>query len=358
MLANEMNEASMSSTISSQDSHVISAVECRKVTHKESSPPNIFNNSSGLKYLHKKFKRVASTVIEDICDKVKTNAYINQTPVYSASKDSDASVRHNSNGEAPAASSNAVAVSVQSHINESEKNSQDIVAKCIQCRKSLEEQQHKFCNECNPELINASAKYGHGVLRNEFSSKQNVSGSNTRGDGTAMVAVQPAHKQYETKFLDSLNTCKNVRSPKPMDWLDLPLQQKTNYKFDPYAEDFRTKTNLIADSVPQNFKENLLRGAHNLSAQTLNASTSPKNVESISACTSNKSPVRRKHLDRPNSCVTCGVECKNRSLLYKHCRLVSEQMQHFSKCFTFGIVIFILIFLFLFVSSDFKEYKP
>lgn len=398
--ANQVNEASMSSTVSSHESHANSAVECQKNTHKESSPPNIFNNSSGLKYLHKKFKRVASAVIEDICDKVKTNADPNQnqttnTVVESALKRGDAiTISHNLNGETLNVAVNAVAnatvaataakttadivdatpvvvANVQSHINESETNSQDFVVKCIQCRKSLDDQQQRFCNECNPELINASAKYGHGVLRNQFSSKHNVIGGDLRSSGggggtittttatiltaatvaaaaattTTMSAatLQQAYKQYEIDFLDSLSKCKNDSTTRIM--TVSPLQQKTNYEYESYAEEYRTRNHTSADNVPQNFKENLLRGTQlDLTVQTLNASTSSKNaMGSNSGSASNKSSIRRKNGDRPWICATCGIECKSKGLLYKHCRYGIFFM-HFDLRFVYQIFWYIYQF--------------
>lgn len=361
----------MSSTITSNDSHANSAVECQKITHKESSPPNLFNNSSGLKYLHKKFKRAASTVIEDICDKVKTNVDASQTlnVTDSALKQSDITPLHNLNGESvnvaatiahtadikvttadAGSGAAAIIINVQSHINESVTNSHDFATKCIQCRKLLNEHQHHFCNECNPEHLNASAKYGHGVLRNEFSSKHNVMGGNihcanigggsitigtvtaattTTATATATSTTQHPYKQYEVDFLDSLSKCKTDTTPRIM--TVSPLQQKTNYEYEPYAEDYRTKRNTIAGNVPQNFKENLLRGTQfDRTVQTLNASISSKNMMgSNSVSASNKISTRRKNCDRPWICATCGIECKSKGLLHKHCRFVTIFLSFF-----------------------------
>lgn len=300
-----MNEASMSSAaVPKPDSHA--DVECQKPIHKESSPPNIFNNSSSLKYLHKKFKRVASAVIEENCEKVRT------------------SLLH-----ALGETTSAAGAVQSSHINDSVLNSQEIAivtAKCAQCRKSLDERQTKFCNECNPELMNAAAKYGHGVLRNELS-KHDV-GADLRTVGTRISAgIQlTAHKQYDTDSIDNLSKCKNDSSIRVITVSPLQ-QQKTNkhYEYDGLADDYRTKVNQMAiGTVPHNFKENLIKGAQfELAIQTAHVSTDLRNNNDASSSTANasgKSVVRRKTGERPYPCVTCCLEFKSRSQYYKHCR--------------------------------------
>lgn len=304
---NDMNEASMSSAaVPKSESHA--DVECQKITHKESCPPNIFNNSSSLKYLHKKFKRVASAVIEENCEKVRT------------------SLLH-ALGET---TSNSAASAVQSsHINDIVSNSQEIAivtAKCAQCRKSLDERQHKFCNECNPELMNAAAKYGHGVLRNEFSKHDVVADLRTVSTRISAGIQLTAHKQYDTDSIDNLSKCKNDSSIRVITVSPLQ-QQKTNkhYEYDALADDYRTKVNQMAiGNVPHNFKENLIKGAQfELAIQTAHVSTDLKNNNDAGSSTSiagGKSIVRRRTGDRPYPCVTCCVEFKSRSQYYKHCR--------------------------------------
>lgn len=287
MAANEVNEANMSS----RDSHTVSD-ECQK--SKESSPPNIFNNTLGsLRYLHKKFKRVASAIVEENCEKVKTNANSTASP---SKSDPPQCAPLNLNGDTFA---------VQSHINETSQ-----AAACMQCRKSLNDRQHKFCIECNPELINASAKYGHGVL-NEFS-KQNV--------GTRSTSLQ-AHK-HETDLLDNLlsNKCKSDNSFRMINVS--PLLQKPNKYCDQLTEELRPKLHFSSvagdnsGAAPQHFKENVVKAQH--AFQALHTATKPS-----SSVVATKSSVRRKHNERPYSCAPCGIGFKSRAQYQKHCRCVS-----------------------------------
>lgn len=347
ILASDMNEASMSSAAAStNDSHT--DVECQKATHKESSPPNIFNNSSSLKYLHKKFKRVASAIIEEHCDKVKANANANLLLTTSSlSSTESSSLKYdaalNLNGEVMTTTPAMPVTAVQSsHINESETNSQDVVVdattatvatRCIQCRKSLDGRRNRFCNECNPELINAVVKYGNNMLRNEFSNK-NV-GADLRACGTrtsatvatAVVAVATAsvqhasHKRYERDLIDSLSKSKNDISNRLLTVCPLQ-QQKTNkhYGYDSVVEDFGAKVNQMSvGDVPQNFKENLIKSAqHDLTEFTVRA----PNVSG--ECSNAGYQARRKNHDKSYPCITCGIDFKSRNQYYKHCRFVES----------------------------------
>lgn len=312
MQTNDMNEASMSSAVSSQDDPVVSVVECQKSTQKESSPPNIFNNTSSLKYLHKKFKRVASAIIEDNCEKIKTNINVNKS-AENTLKCNSAS-RQNLNGESSA-------TIVQSHINESKTNSQEFIGKCMHCQMLTDDQRHKFCEKCNPELTNATAKYGYGVQRNEFHIRN---GDANFGAVAATSTTIQTNKQYESDLKESPNKSKNDCLIRVV--TVSPLQQKTNYEYESSTvEDFRTKSIQIASSVPQNFKENSIKGAqHDHSVQYPNPNACSKVIGggAGSVSVANKRLARRKSSDRPYPCTTCGIEFKSRSQYYKHCRFV------------------------------------
>ncbi|XP_055310009.1 serine-rich adhesin for platelets-like [Sitodiplosis mosellana] len=304
ILASDMSDASRSSTaVSTNDSHT--NVECQKATtHKESSPPDIFNNSNSLKYLHKKFKRVASAIIEEHCDKIKANAAnanLLSTEGSSLKYDATLALPHNLNGETTIATktvnealgSASATVVRSSHINECETNSQDDVATAAAAaatvstkisRQLLHGRNHRIGNESNPEmqLINASAKFGNNVLRNELSNK-----------------IYAPHKQYETDLINNLSKCKNDISTRLLTVSQLQ-QQKTNkhYGFDLLLDDIGSKVNLVsAGDVPQNSKENLIKSrqfvTHELTERIPNAS-----CESSSANTANKSSVRRRNNDK------------------------------------------------------------
>lgn len=272
-----MNETSMSSTVSSQDGHTVSDIECQKSTHKESSPPNTFNNSSSLKYLHKKFKRVASAVIEDNCEKVKTNSNANiltessskyEAPPFalSSSSSSSSSSSHSANGgETPA---NAV----QLHINESETNSQEFVAKCVRCRKKLDNRHQKLCNECNH--LYASARVRPDVQTIDLANKPHVTSAITvapvamagthmcslSADVTRIPTVQTTYKPYDMDFVNSIrkHDYELIRIKTVS-----PLQQKTNKRqdYDTLGQDIRTRVIDLAGCVPHNFKENFNKGS-------------------------------------------------------------------------------------------------
>lgn len=345
ILANELNEAAMSSTIVSSSpqqqpqqqqqqqpqGHTVSNVECQKSTHKESSPPNIFNNSSSLKYLHKKFKRVASAVIEDNCEKVKTNSNANILAGSSPLLVHSSLVLHSgvANGEISARA-------VQSHINESETNSQEFVARCVQCRKSLDDRQHKFCNECNLELI---SKYNHVGLKTHVTCSGNfaiaaatvavataaAAATDLRTDGMRISTVQPTFKPYEMDFVNNISKHETDRLIRIK--TVSPLQQKTNkrYEYDAVVQeipDIRAKSGVAA----HNFKENFIKVPQIADLSVQSVSTSSKiddggaGNSGSSASAANKSSVRRKNCDRPYPCVTCGLEFKSRSLANKHCR--------------------------------------
>lgn len=310
-----MSEASRSSAaVSTNDSHA--NVECQKgtATHKESSPPNIFNNSNSLKYLHKKFKRVASAIIEEHCDKIKANAAANANLLSPESSSARAAsvLSSNVNGETTVTAAASMATAVQSsHINERETNSQDdvatatattISARCMPSRQLVHGRNHRFGNEPNPELINATTKYGNNVLRHEFNNK-----------------IYATHKQhaYETDFIDSnLSKCKTDISTRLLAVSPLQ-QQKTNkhYGFDHLLlDDIGSKVNLVpAGNVPQNFKENLIKSrqfvAHELTTERIpNASGESSSINMAQ----NKSSVRRKTNDKSY----------RRSQYHKHSRCV------------------------------------
>lgn len=357
MLANNMNEASTSSTASTSDSHA-NTVECQKTTtttqtHKESSPPNIFNNSSSLKYLHKKFKRVASAVIEENCDKVKTNtnANLSSTEISSkydaaslllASKATATTTALSHNGETTIKTpANAVQLS---HINESETNSQDFDAVAELMR-------------------NAAKRHGPDVLcrmpQSEFS-KHNVGATDSTRIQTT-TTIHASHKQYENDLIDSLSKCKDNNSTR---LIGTPLQQqKTNKHYEndttmpaamaavtmaPISKDFRTKVIQLSTAAtatdtnaPQNFKENLNKSVQiHFSGSAENMRIPQYASGSSVPSTSNKSFVRRKTSERPYPCVTCGSEFKTRSQYYKHCRYVLDTIFYQSipnlmnsKCF-------------------------
>lgn len=370
-----MNESNMSSTattaVSTNDSHT--NVECQKAIHKEStSPPNIFNNSNSLKYLHKKFKRVASAIIEEHCDKIKANANLSSTTTTTTTTAStvstaksplfnndsvDVALSFNLNGETTASASTAAATittkkvvvatpvtAVQSsHINESEINSQNAASasasafdavKCIQCRKSLVHPGFRYCYKCNPELINANTKYGQ--IRNEFDNKNvnaELRGGGGGGGGVGVIDVgvgtrsarvqRPPHKQFETDLINSLSKCKTENS--------IRLHQQLMMRYEHYSlktEDNRIKN--IGDAMPQindfikiDYVNNAADIAYNLMPINLCG-------ESSNSSSANKTSIRRKNHDKAYPCITCGIEFKSRSQYIKHCRFVK-----FPFCFFF-----------------------
>lgn len=303
MITNEMNEANVSLAVSSRDSHIIPNLECQKIT--QDCPPDIFNNSSSLKYLHKKFKRVASTVIEDDCVKISTN--VNKTYLAECASKFDATILNNINGEAfsaAAAAAAAAAVITQSHINKPETNNSHVIEKYS-------------------ELTNVPAKRDQNLVNNESVSKRNVVGVDLSGNvcGLPKENVQQSHKIHATDFSDGINKCKN----------DGSLRGSTNTQnhCESLPEDFRTKTKTSIGL--ENIDENLVRNAqYNLSVQSANISVNSKsacsssNIESGRASVTRKLSARRKNNDRPYQCATCGIELKSKSQLYKHCRFVSS----------------------------------
>lgn len=349
MVENDRNVASMSSSSANPTADNNADHECQKTIHKESSPPDIFNNSSSLKYLHKKFKRVASAVIEENCEKVRTlhaNANLLSTDI--PSKYDAASLQLLQNNLNLEMLVDPVSAAQSSHINENETNSHDVVvvhtSKCVQCRKSLDERQHskKCCNECNPELINAATKYGHGVLRNVFSKNDTSADLRTSGAVTRTAAAAAAaaaataatvqhisHKQYDTDFIDSLGKCKNDSSIRII--TASPLQQQKTNKHYELTEVFRAKFNQLSSVGSLPHKENLSRATQlDLSIQSINTDSRNNNTNdtgSSSANAANKSFIRRKNNDKPYPCNICGIEFKSRSQYYKHCRFVPSLIQ-------------------------------
>lgn len=274
MLANEMSEVNVSLAVSSRDSHIISNLECQKITQKESSPPDIFTNSSSLKYLHKKFKRVASTVIEDNCVKVSTN--INKISV----TESASRIVNDVNGKA---FSGGAGIIDQSHINH------------------IPATNNSHASEKYSEHINVSANESIG------NNKVSGSGSGSDCDGLSKENIQKSHKLYATtNFSDGLNKCKS----------DVMLRRSTNtqnpVRYESLPEEFQSKTKV--SSKLKIFDENLVRNA-----DSKNACNS---IESVNASAKRKLSTRRKNSERPNQCATCGIELKSKSQLYKHCRCV------------------------------------
>lgn len=303
MLTNEMSEANISLAVSSRDSHIIPNLECQKITHTESSPPDIFNNSSSLKYLHKKFKRVASTAIEDNCVKISTN--VNKTLTECASK-FDATIV---NGEAFTVASAAAAdddnnvTITQSHINKPETNNSNVIEKYS-------------------ESINVPAKRDQKLVNNESVNKNRVIGVDLSGSSCHLPKenVQQSRKiQATTDFSDDINKCKNDGSfirGSTINCVSLP-------------EDFRTIAKT-SGGLLQNFDENLVQNVqYNLSTHSANANINSKsvcsssNIETCRVSVTRKPSVRRKTNERPYQCATCGIELKSKSQLYKHCRFVS-----------------------------------
>lgn len=310
MLASEMSEASVSLAVSSRDSHIISNLECQKITQNESSPPDLFNNSSSLKYLHKKFKRVASTVIEDNCAKVNTN--VNNTSSACASTKFNANVVNNVNGGA--FSDDAVAVAVgattaahQSHINKSAAN-------------------HSHASEIYSANSNVPAKRDHNLVKNESDSNHRaVVGVSGNHYGLSKENNQQSHKSYAMDFSDGINKCKNDAASHRAS-----THTQKNIGCEQLPEDFRIKAK--ASSRLQNFGENLVRNAEynnltvkssaNADVKSVYSGIGSGSIESGNAFVKSKVPPRRKNNERPNQCATCGIELKSKSQLYKHCRCV------------------------------------
>lgn len=307
MLTNEMNEANISLAVSSRDSHIIPNLECQKITHTESSPPDIFNNSSSLKYLHKKFKRVASTVIEDNCVKFSTN--VNKTLTECASK-FDATIVNNVNGEsfsaatiaaAAAADDDSVAIT-QSHINKPEANNSHAIEKYS-------------------EPTNVPAKRDQNLVNNDSVNKNSVIGVDLSGSNCSLPKerVQQPRRIRATGFADGLNKRKNDGSFDPGS-----TNARNTISCESLPADFRTKTKT---SVAQrNLDEIVVQSAqYNLSIQPASVSINSKssNIEIRRASVTRKPSTRRKNNERPYQCATCGIELKSKSQLYKHCRFVS-----------------------------------
>lgn len=316
MLTNEMNEANISLAVSSRDSHIIPNLECQKITHTESSPPDIFNNSSSLKYLHKKFKRVASTVIEDNCIKISTN--VNKTLTECASK-FDATIVNNVNGESFSAATNAafaaadgdnVAIT-QSHINKPETNNSHVIQKYS-------------------EPTNVPAKRDQNLVNNESVNRRSVVGVDLSGSNCSLPKenVQQRHKIRVTDFADGLNKCKNDASFNSGSTITQNAIARESL-----PADFRIqiKTGVGQRSLDESLVQ---RAQYNLSIQPVNVSINSKssNIEIRRASVTRKPATRRKPNERPYQCATCGIELKSKSQLYKHCRFVSPDFFLFFFC--------------------------
>lgn len=305
MLANDVNEESISVTLSSRGSHVTVNADSQKAIYKESSPPNLFNNSISLKYLHKKFKRIASAVTEDSYDKVKTDVNTNHetlettmvtpTATKNTMMDMKASqfvltAQNFMNGE------NSMAIDVQSHINKSEMNSQAVAAKCIQCRRLLDDQQSKACYGCNLELLNMSAKYDHDLLKNEYCKTNASSFDDFKVSGPNTSSCM----SYDTDSTDDLNKSKIDRSSNIIS--KSLSEQNTSNEYELTATDLRIKSSTMEATTPlQHFKENFIHDANlDQSAKRVNTSTSSKNIgnNSANANLTNRSLLRKKNCER------------------------------------------------------------
>lgn len=287
---------SMSSTVSSRNFDI----EYPKSPKGDMNPPIIFNNAASSKYLHKKFKRIASTVIEDTCDKIKPNT----------------------NGE-------SISVIGQLHINEQCQerltnnsnviviNSREILVNCVRCQNPINVQKYgtrndvnSFCAEC-------------------FGNNSNISVSNI-----TKASVEPSRSvTNETDSMDHLDKFK-VDSSSSLIAVS-PLQQKTNK---PSCDENTVKTSSIHSTEPQYLKENLIKGfpfdysAKELRANTISGQISENDNTSASRhlCTlcqfsSSKISILRKHISRTHANqkpYASNVEGIIRSNFSRQCRYV------------------------------------
>lgn len=343
MLTNEMNETIVSLAVSSRDSHIIPNLECQKNTHTESSPPDIFNNSSSLKYLHKKFKRVASTVIEDNYIKVTTN--VNKIVAECASK-FDATVENNVSRESFSAATIVAAANddnvdiIKSHINKPETNNSHVIEKYL-------------------ELTNVPAKRDQDLLNNDSVNKNSAVGVDLSGRncGLAGKSVQLPTKIRATDLSSGLNKSK-------CDGLFNSASKNTQNTIscESLPDDFRTKTRTGIGE--RNLHENLVqRTQFNISKLSADISIDSKsvcsssNIEICRTSVTKKPSTRRKTNERPYQCATCGIELKSKSRLYKHCRFESIFFVHAKYCLPLFNVAFLCILYSRSVNHDMKSGK-
>lgn len=254
---------SMSSTVSSRNFDI----EYPKSPKADMNPPIIFNSTGSSKYLHKKFKRIASTVIEDSSDKIKPNA----------------------NGESISV------ISGQLHMNEQcqeRLNSREILVNCVRCQNPINVQSYGTTNDGNSFCVEC------------YANNSNISVSNITKE-----SVQPSRSiSNETDSIDLLDKFKvdNLSSLIAVS----PLQQKTNkpYEYDSSCDENRVKTNSIHSTEPQHLKENLVKGvAFDYSVKELRSNT----ISGLISGNDNNSTSR-------NFCTFCQFSCSKISILRKH----------------------------------------
>lgn len=266
---------SMSSTVSSRNFDI----EYQKSSKEDMNPPTIFNNTGSSKYLHKKFKRIASTVIEDSCDKIKPNANGEST--------SDIGQLHMNEQCQERLTNNS---------NVIELNNREISVNCVHCQNPIV----SVANVQNYGTMND----GNSFCAECFAVNSNISFSNIR-----KKSVQPSRSvSNETDSTDHSDKFK-VDNSSNLIAASL-LQQKTNkrYEHDSSCDENRVKTNSIHSIEPQNLKENLVKGvAFNYSVKELRANTIS---DQISA---NDNHSTSRHL-----CTLCQFSCSKIPILRKH----------------------------------------
>lgn len=275
---------SISSTVSSRNFDI----EYPKSPKGDMNPPIIFNSTGSSKYLHKKFKRIASTVIEDAYDKFKPNANgesISDIGQLNLNKRCQEILTNNS--------------------NVIELNNREILVNCVCCQNSINIQGYGTAND------------GNTFCAECFVDNSDISVSNI-----TKASVQPSKwVPNETDAADHLEKFKVDNSSSLI--VVSPLHQKTNkpYKNDSSCDENRVKTNSIHSTEPQHLKENLVKVvAFDYSAKDLRANT----IGSQISGNDNKSTSR--HI-----CTLCQFSCSKVSILRKHVsRTHANQMPYSS----------------------------
>lgn len=262
---------SMSSTVSSKNFDI----EYLKSPKGDMNPPIIFNSTSSSKYLHKKFKRIASTVIEDSSDRVKPNA--------NGESISDIGPLHMNERWLERLTNNS---------NVIELSNREISVNCV----------------CGQDPIN-DPSYGTTNDGKSFCAECFADNSNIPVSNITKASVQPSRSvSNETNSIDHLDKFKVDNSSSLI--AVSPLQQKTNkpYEYDSPCDENRVKTNSIHSTEPQDLKENLVEGVtFDYSAKELRANTISGQISG------NDNDSTSRHL-----CTLCQFSCSKISILRKH----------------------------------------
>lgn len=304
----------MSSTgtqILTRNNHLHFDVDYPKSQQNEMTPPIIFNSTSSSKYLHKKFKRIASTVIEDNnCDKIEPNVnnqLVEDFRFYGGAITDCGKLHINEQCQDR----------LTNHKSNDKLNSRDGFVNCVRCQRPFKYDEkilrEMLCSNCCVDNNVSAQAFDQNCLnlrRDAICDVSKVSIQSSRSSTSAPSSVG-------TELINLIeNRNQNMISLLYNNETLSPLLQKTNkpYGYDPMLDESRVKINSIHSTVPQNFKENFGKtSAMDYTVRELRASTINSGGNSgYNATATNEN---NRHV-----CTMCQFICNTKSKLLRHMR--------------------------------------